>query len=421
MVKLVTTGFFNARERSHRTTMPIAPARIRAYTLTTALGHGCRTHLRALSEMRPGLRLLTPDEAPVRSWAGVVEGLDAVRLPTRLAEFDCRNNRLAELALGGDRFAEQVEAVRGRSGPNRIGLFLGTSTAGVRHTEQCYRRHFEEKTDGLGDDLRFDSTHAYVSLADYCRRRLRLSGPAMVISTACSSGAKTFAAAQRALSAGLCDAAVVGGVDTLCATTLCGFHALGLLSPTPCTPWGQGRTGISIGEGAAFALLDGIGDPDDDGLSLLGYGESNDAYHIASPHPDGDGAVLAMHAALDSAGLSADAIDYINLHGTGTPANDISEDRAVARVFGENAIASATKGWTGHTLGASGAVEAVISLICLRNGLVPGTLNTTRFDPDLSTRLIRDSAPRPVARVLSNAFGFAGNNCALVFGRTSCA
>ncbi len=357
----------------------------------------------------------------MQSWAGVVDGLDGVRLPARLAEFDCRNNRLAELALGGDGFVEQVEAARDRHGPSRIGLFLGTSTAGIRHTEQCYRRHFEENTPDLGDDLRFAFTHAYVSLADYCRRRLRLSGPAMVISTACSSGAKTFAAAQRALSAGLCDAAVVGGVDTLCATTLLGFHALGLLSPTPCTPWGQGRTGISIGEGAAFALLEGDGDAEDDGVSLLGFGESTDAYHIASPHPQGDGAVSAMRAALDSAGLGADAIDYINLHGTGTAANDLSEDRAVARVFGETVVASATKGWTGHTLGAAGAVEAVISLICLREGLIPGTLNTTTFDPDLSTCLIRDSAPRPIARVLSNAFGFAGNNCALVFGRTSCA
>ncbi len=400
--------------------MPITPARIRAYTLTTALGHGCRPHLQALTEMRPGLRLWTPEEAPVPSWAGVVDGLDAVRLPARLAEFECRNNRLAELALGGDGFAEQVEAARECHGPSRIGLFLGTSTSGIRHTEQCYRRHFEEKTLDLGADLRFDSTHAYVSLADYCRRRLGLSGPAMVISTACSSGAKTFAAAQRALSAGLCDAAVVGGADTLCATTLLGFHALGLLSPTPCTPWGQGRTGISIGEGAAFALLERDGDADDDGLSLLGYGESTDAYHITSPHPQGDGAVSAMRAALDSAGISADAIDYINLHGTGTAANDLSEDRAVARVFGDTAIASATKGWTGHTLGAAGAVEAMISLICLREGLIPGTLNTTTFDPDLSTRLIRDSEARPIARVLSNAFGFAGNNCALVFGRTSC-
>jgi 3-oxoacyl-[acyl-carrier-protein] synthase-1 len=401
--------------------MPITPARIRAYTLTTALGHGCRPHLQALTEMRPGLRPWTPEEAPVPSWVGVVEGLDTVRLPARLAAFDCRNNRLAELALAGDGFAEQVEAARDRLGPSRIGLFLGTSTAGIRRTEQCYRRHFEEKTPGLGDDLRFDSTHAYVSLADYCRRRLGLGGPAMVISTACSSGAKTFAAAQRALSAGLCDAAVVGGVDTLCATTLLGFHSLGLLSPTPCTPWGQGRAGISLGEGAAFALLEGIGEADDDGLSLLGYGERTDAYHITSPHPEGEGAVSAMRAALDSAGLRADAIDYINLHGTGTPANDLSEDRAVARVFGDTAIAGATKGWTGHTLGASGAVEAVISLICLREGLIPGTLNTTTFDPALSTRLIRESTPRAIARVLSNAFGFAGNNCALVFGRTSCA
>jgi 3-oxoacyl-[acyl-carrier-protein] synthase-1 len=366
--------------------------------------------------MRPALRAVDMDDVPVPCWVGRVDGLDDRPLDGSLAPFDCRNNRLAALALEADGFAGQVLATRERLGAARIGLFIGTSTSGIRHTEHCYRHHFEHSTRGLGADLRFATTHAYVSVADFCRRRLGLGGPGMVISTACSSGAKAFAAAHRALAAGLCDAAVVGGVDTLCATTLMGFHALGLLSPTPCAPWSRGRSGISIGEGAAFALLDLAQDGDGD-LALLGYGESGDAYHVTAPHPEGAGAVQAMRAALDTAGLAAGDIDYINLHGTGTPANDRSEDLAVNTLFGGAVPVSATKGWTGHTLGAAGAVEAVLSLLCVEAGLLPGTLNTDAVDPDLAAPLVRRSERCNIGRALSNAFGFAGNNCALVLGR----
>ncbi len=395
--------------------MPILPARIRASTLTTALGAGCRANLESISAMRTGLRPCAFKEVSAPSWVGIVDGVEDVTLPKGLLDYDCRNNRLAELALGTDGFVDHVCAARDRLGAGRIGIFLGTSTSGIRHTEICYQSHVEHSTAGLCEDLRFSSTQAYASLVDYCRRRLGLHGPALVISTACSSGAKTFAAAHRALSAGLCDAAVVGGVDTLCATTLMGFHALGLLSSVPCAPWGQGRTGISIGEGAAFALLDLSRDDAD--IALLGYGESADAFHMTSPHPEGAGAMLAMLAALEAAALDASEIDYINLHGTGTPANDASEDRAVTAVFGNVACAGATKGWTGHALGASGAVEAVLSILCLRDGLVPGTLSTSTLDPELTLKLIRRTQRSPIKRALSNAFGFAGNNCALVFGR----
>jgi 3-oxoacyl-[acyl-carrier-protein] synthase-1 len=345
-----------------------------------------------------------------------VEGIDDHALKGDLNVFDCRNNRLASLTFGLDGFSERVQAASSRWGAARIGLFLGTSTSGIRHTEECYRRHFQQEASGLGEDLRFETTHAYVSLAAFCRRQLGLRGPSIVISTACSSGAKTFAAAHRAMSIGLCDAAVVGGVDTLCATTLMGFYSLGLLSPTPCAPWSAGRTGISIGEGAAFALLD-LDRDDSHDLALLGYGESNDAHHITAPHPEGAGAARAMRSALDAAGLTAEEIDYVNLHGTGTPANDQSEDRAVMAVFKGDVPVSATKGWTGHTLGASGAVEAVLSLLCIESGLLPGTLNTDQVDPGLSARLIRRSERRPVNRVICNSFGFAGNNCALALGR----
>ncbi len=412
--------------------MPITPASVLARTLTSALGRGCAAHVDALAAMRPGLTRCVLDDVPAPTRVGAVDGLDgpapsaadASRRPTAaalppltgpLADFDCRNNRLAHLALAQDRFDAQVQATIARYGPARIGLFLGTSTAGIRHSEHCYRLHFERGTPDLGPDLRFDTTHANFSLAAFVRKRLGLGGPAVVIATACSSGAKAFAAAQRSLTAGVCDAAVVGAVDTLCATTLMGFHSLGLLAERPCTPWGLSRAGISIGEAAGFVILD-HSPPKAGQIALLGYGESSDAHHMTAPHPQGLGALKAMQAALRSAGLQPQNIDYISLHGTGTPANDQSEDQAVSRLFGDGAVASSTKGWTGHTLGASGAVEAVLSMLCMDAGLIPGTLNTETIDPALTLRPRLHSQPGSIRYALSNAFGFGGNNCSLIFG-----
>jgi len=379
--------------------------------------------------MRPGLTRCSLDDVPVPTWVGVVAGLDphpsgersgpasVPPLAGPLAAFDCRNNRLAHLALSQDDFDAEVQAAVDHHGPARIGLFLGTSTAGIRHSEHCYRLHFERQTPDLGPDLRFDTTLSNFSLAAFVRRRLGLRGPAVVIATACSSGAKAFAAAHRSLVAGVCDAAVVGAVDTLCATTLMGFSSLGLLAEQPCRPWGLDRTGISIGEAAGFALISL--EPTAAGrIGLLGYGESSDAHHMTAPHPTGLGARLAMQAALSSAGLRSEQIDYISLHGTGTPANDRSEDLAISQLFGDRVIASSTKGWTGHTLGASGAVEAALSMLCLEHGLVPGTLNTDTVDPDLTLRPQLRTEAKPIRYLLSNAFGFGGNNCSLVFGHS---
>lgn len=396
--------------------MPVTPAAITAYSLTSALGAGRAATLTALRAGRGGLsRCTLPGLTELDTWVGQVDGLDEPITGT-LAAYDCRNHRLAALALEQDGLRGRIEGAVRRHGSGRIGVFLGTSTAGLQHTEQCYRRHFEGDTPGLGADLRYRFTHTNFALADFCRRLLGLAGPALVVSTACSSAAKAIAAGARYLHAGLCDAALVGGVDTLCATTLNGFRSLELLSPRPAAPWGRGRTGISIGEGAGLLLLERR--PSADAVALLlGAGESNDAYHMSSPHPDGEGAVMAMTAALDAAGLDPAEIDYINLHGTGTPANDRAEDRAVSRVFGPAVAASSTKGATGHTLGAAGAVEAALCLACLEDGLLPGTQGTTEPDPELSLRVLcapRAGSPR---RVLSNSFGFGGSNCSLILGQ----
>jgi 3-oxoacyl-[acyl-carrier-protein] synthase-1 len=235
----------------------------------------------------------------------------------------------------------------------------------------------------------------------------------MVISNACASSAKTFADASHLIEAGLCDAAVVGGVDSLCRMTLHGFAALDLISPGPCRPCDAGRSGISIGEAGGFALLEREGE----GVALLGYGASSDAYHMSAPHPEGAGAVAAMQEALQRAGLRPADIDYANLHGTGTKANDAMEDIAVSEAFGPGMNCSSTKGWSGHALGAAGILEAVISMLCIEHGFMPGCLNVRAVDPEFRARVLTANMEWSVRRVISNSFGFGGSNCSLVFGR----
>jgi 3-oxoacyl-[acyl-carrier-protein] synthase-1 len=348
-----------------------------------------------------------------------VAGVDDVLLPAALAQYNCRNNRLALLGLETDGFAEAVRERAGRLGKRRIGVILGTSTAGILETELAYRRR-DPQTGALPADYRYRTTHNSYSVAGFVREYFGLEGPAVVVSTACSSSAKVFAAASRMIACGLIDAAVVGGVDSLCLTTLYGFSSLELTSPQPCRPFDAERNGISVGEGAAFALIEPApASLDADAVLFLGAGESSDAYHMSSPHPDGLGAKLAMSRALAAAGLEASDIDYINLHGTATPSNDAAEGKAVAGVFGDRVPCSSTKGATGHTLGAAGAVEAVICALSLRHGLMPGSANTRHPDPAIPLDYLLANRSGHVNRVLSNGFGFGGSNCSIVLGRAA--
>ena len=218
--------------------------------------------------------------------------------------------------------------------------------------------------------------HTPHSTADFLQRVLGLENLAVTVATACSSSAKVFAQGARLLELGVCDAALVGGVDSLCGSVLFGFNSLELVSREPCRPFDAERAGINIGEAAAFALLEREGA----GPWLSGVGESSDAHHMSTPHPSGRGARLAISDALASSGVDARDIDYINLHGTATLKNDEIEAQAIAEMFPARTHASSTKGWTGHTLGAAGALEAVITLLSLESGLMPGTLNTRRLD-----------------------------------------
>ncbi|MDO9073186.1 MAG: beta-ketoacyl-[acyl-carrier-protein] synthase family protein [Rubrivivax sp.] len=399
-------------------TPPIAaaPLAITQHTLVSALGHGRDATFAALQAGRTGLAPRQFETAAIDSWLGVVEGSENIAWRDDLANYDCRNNRLAELALRCDGFDAAVQDAARRWGSHRIGVFLGTSTSSILQTEVAYR-HRDPETGALPDSLHYGETHDTASVARYVRAALGLQGPAFVVSTACSSSAKVYASAQRLIALGLIDAAVVGGVDSLCMTTLYGFRALELTSPDICRPWDAGRSGLSIGEAAAFALLER--DAAQPMGWLLGAGESSDGHHMSSPHPEGAGAVMAMRAALAQAGLQPQQVDYLNLHGTGTPGNDAAEDRAVGAVFGTTLPCSSTKGYTGHTLGAAGGVEASIALLALQHGLAPAGLNLRTQDPALHSHILREPLRRPLQVVASNSFGFGGSNACLVFGAVS--
>ena len=394
------------------------PLLLSHFTTTSCIGRGLTATLASLRERRSGLQPCDFEGADLDTWTGSVAGVDDEVLRDDLRAYDCRNNRLAQLSLRQDDFEQAVHRTVARVGRQRMGVFLGTSTAGILQTELAYQRR-DPLSGALPADFHYAATHNPYSVSAFVRRFFGLEGPAMAVSSACSSSAKVFASARRMLEAGLIDAAIVGGVDTLCLTTLCGFNSLGLLSSRPCRPFDVNRDGISIGEAAAFILLERVpGSLDANAVLLRGVGESSDAYHMSSPHPQGLGARLAMQQALASAGLQAAQIDYINLHGTATPGNDAAEGQAVAALFGELATpCSSTKGATGHTLGAAGALEAVISALALQQGLMPGGANTERLDAAIAVNYLLDNRAQPVSSVLSNSFGFGGTNCSLIFGR----
>jgi 3-oxoacyl-[acyl-carrier-protein] synthase I len=391
----------------------MTPLAVSASTAVSALGAGRGAHAQALAEGRSGLAPRTFETAVLPGWLGVAEGTDGFAFPGGFEAFDCRNNRLAELGLQADDFAAAVRRARAAYGPRRVGVFLGTSTSAILQTELAYRRR-DAATGALPADLHYAETHNTYSVARYLRARLDLAGPAAVVSTACSSSAKVYATAARLITLGVIDAAVVGGVDSLCMTTLYGFHALELVSPDICRPWDAERNGLSLGEAAAFALLER--EAVRPLAWLLGTGETSDAHHMSSPHPEGAGAAAAMREALAAAGLQPTDVDYLNLHGTATPNNDAAEDRAVRAVFPAGVACSSTKGYTGHTLGAAGGLEALFALLALREGLAPPNLNLQTPDAALQANVLRAPLKKPLRVAASNSFGFGGSNCCLVFG-----
>jgi 3-oxoacyl-[acyl-carrier-protein] synthase-1 len=388
----------------------IPPLAVTGFSATSALGHGAAAHAEALRGKRGGLRANDFSSAPLECFIGRVNGVEAAPLPRELSHWECRNNRLAWMGLQQDGILDAVERVIAHHGAQRIALILGTSTASIGASEEAYRRLEQDR---FPEDLRRPAIHTPHSLTAFVAEATGISGPALTISTACSSSAKVFASAERLIRVGLADAALVGGVDTLCDSVLFGFNALELVSKQPCRPFDARRNGISIGEAAAFAVLERV-EAAPRAPRLTGYGESSDAHHMSTPHPEARGARAALDDALTRAGLTASEVDYINLHGTATVKNDEMEALLLPG-FARHTRASSTKGFTGHTLGAAGALEAVFALLALEQGFIPPNLHCEQPLDGVQGRLALEPLEQRVAVALSNSFGFGGNNACLAF------
>ncbi len=388
---------------------------ITAYGLISALGEGVDASAEALLAWqakgstpltRHNQALLDGRLTPV----GRVEG-ELPAIPAALAPYASRNNQLLLAALA------QIRPALGEAlatfGPARVGLVLGTSTAGIGEAELAVAAARR----GEAVPLVFVYRQAELgSPSGILARHLGLEGPAYTLSTACSSSARAFISGQRMLAAGLVDAVLVGGADSLCGLTLNGFDSLESLSGTLCQPFDNDRQGINIGEGAALFLLSRQPAP----IALLGAGESSDAWHISAPHPDGVGAEAAMGMALAQAGLTPEQVGYINLHGTATRLNDAMESQAVYRLFGDRVPCSSTKPLTGHVLGAAGAIEAALACLLLERALPLPPQRVMTADPALAPiRLVSGTTPLATPRILSNSFAFGGNNVSLLFGRSA--
>ena len=382
-------------------------------SLVSALGRGLDATFTKLIRGESGLQPYTTASG-LACAVGRASGVEDVVLPRTLGRYDCRNHRLAALALETDGFSEAVERLVRKLGASRIGVVVGTSTSGIAKTEAAYRDPAFALADALPATFPYRETHNVFACADFTRRYLGLKGPAFVISTACSSSAKAFATGLRLIRTGICAAVVVGGVDSLCDTTLYGFQSLGLLAAKSPRPFSADRDGIAIGEAAGFAILAASGVLEDSGgMRLAGIGDSADAYHMTAPHPEALGAREAMSAALTDAGWHPSDLDYVHLHGTGTVANDAAEDLAITNIGCRATPVSSTKGATGHTLGAAGACAVAIAGLALREGFIPGTINTLARDPALQSALVLQGHFSPLRRILINTFGFGGSNCCL--------
>ncbi len=397
----------------------IAPAAITAWECVTAAGDGRAALIAALTDNRSRLGPLGLFDLPFAACVGEVRSpLPAVR--PALQAYACRNARLGLHALNQGGLRGAVATALARYGAGRIGVVLGTSTSGIYDSETAYAQFLEQGR--MPDDLHFTQRHTAQATAEFLRDELALAGPCYVLSTACSSSAKALGSAQRLLATGLCDAVLAGGVDSLCRLTLRGFHSLELISPEPAAPMDRRRGGISIGEAAALLMLERSAPEHARCPALLAVGESSDAHHMSAPHPEGHGAIAAMRAALNLAGLAPDAVGYVNLHATATPQNDLMEARALAAVFPAGVPCSGVKGLLGHTLGAAGAVEALVCLAALEYGVWPGTAGLREPDPDSPAQLLRE--PRvgaPPRYALSNSFGFGGSNASVLLAGGSVA
>lgn len=389
---------------------PLDELAITARVAVSCIGHGRDAHVEAMSSGRSGLTPCDFPGAAIPCWIGQVSGIEQGAFPRGLAAYENRATRIALAGLEADGFAARVAAAIARWGSDRVGIVIGTSTSGVEKLEQVYRRWSGDGPLDPAYSLRHHNDHHAVTA--FLAEHLGIAGVGYTVSTACSSAAKALIDGAQLVRLGLCDAVLTGGVDSLCLTSLYGFEGLELLSRAPCRPFDVRREGLSIGEGAGFLLIEREGD----GPRLLGYGETSDAVSMSTPPPDGAGAQAAMREALARGGLAAAEIGFVKLHGTGTRTNDAAEAAAVAAVFPHVPPAASLKGMIGHTLGAAGAVEAVLCLDAMEAGVVPGTVGLDQPDATLAIAPGARPSTGEIRRAICNAFGFGGSNSALLFG-----
>lgn len=382
--------------------------------LCTPLGQSQEQVLARLVTGDIGAMKLRDDLIPQSNTLVGEVNLPLPELPDSLAQFRTRNNQL--LLCAALQIADRVAQARKLYGPGRIGIILGTSTSGIAQGEEALKHRAEQGS--FPSDYQY-SQQELGNGSDFLRQYFNTSGPCYTVSTACSSSAKVFASARRLLQADLCDLVIIGGSDSLCRLTLNGFNSLESVSKGQCQPFSASRDGINIGEGAALFTLE-RGEAE---IMLAGIGESSDAHHISAPHPEGRGAISAIRAAIDDAGIGADKISYINLHGTATPKNDAMESRALQQVFGNQIPpCSSTKPLTGHTLGAAGAIEAAFCYLLLTSlnaaqALPPQLWDGKQDANDPSLPLVNKGQTADLNYIMSNSFAFGGSNASLIFCR----
>ena len=392
------------------------PAHLSALGIVCALGQGKAAVAKGLFQGDTSGLVVEEGWLPNRpARVGRVRG-ELAEVPQSFWKDDSRNTRILLTALAEIR--DEVDSALVRFGRDRVGVVLGTSTSGIEATERAMAHHLAQGAFPPGYHYQQQEIGR---LAPFLAEFLGLTGPALTVSTACTSSGKAVVSARQLLDLGLCDAVITGGSDSLCKLTLNGFSALESATPTLCNPMSRHRSGINVGEGAALFLLT----RETSELALLGAGASSDAHHVSSPDPSGRGAEAAMRGALEEAGLSPGDVGYLNLHATATPKNDEMESRATAAVFSDGVPCSGTKPLTGHALGASAALELAFGWLTLHSNWNPERrLPPHRWDgaadPELPQLDLAGEAHRlqPGRSLLSNSFAFGGNNLSLLLGHT---
>jgi 3-oxoacyl-[acyl-carrier-protein] synthase II len=359
------------------------------------------------------IEVSSPEPSPV---AQISTSLEFDRLPPGLKRYDTREARITAAACREALAASgAMEAYKAR-----LPLYVGTTSSGVHELETVWSEY--GRTGSVTGDWDFANQHLAGAAARAVVKHLGLRSHHCTVSTACSSSANALILAALGIREGRFRAAVVLGVDTLSEMVYYGFGSLGLVSPFPTTPFDVDRRGLTLGEAAACLILEdeeaALGRGARPLARLMGFGMSSDAHHITAPDPEGRGLKRCIGLALESAGLEPGRIGAINAHGTGTPQNDEVEGKAIASIFGPEVPVTSTKSFTGHTLGAAGAIEAIFSILSINNGFFPATLGTRNIPQDLGIRVVTGEALRAeCGTVLSTSFGFGGSNAALVFGR----